>query len=96
MISFLKRLSEELLCNENIYRNLSSAYAANGNLKAAYLYLDSASMAKDSFAVERNQLAISGAKYRVEVQNTSAKLNKKNLNSYNKRKSEMAGLLGPF
>lgn len=62
---------------KNIYRNLSSAYAANGNLKAAYLYLDSASMAKDSFAVQRNQLAISGAKYRVEVQKHISEIEQK-------------------
>lgn len=64
-----KGLLKNYYVMKNIYRNLSSAYAANGNLKAAYLYLDSASMAKDSFATQRNQLAISGAKYRVEVQN---------------------------
>lgn len=62
---------------KNIYRNLANAYAANGDLKTAYLYLDSASMAKDSFAVQRNQLAISGAKYRVEVQKHISEIKQK-------------------
>lgn len=79
---------------KNIYRNLSSAYAANGNLKAAYLYLDSASMAKDSFAVERNQLAISGAKYRVEVQKHISEIEQKEFELLQQKKIRNGWIAG--
>lgn len=79
---------------KNIYRNLSSAYAANGNLKAAYLYLDSASMAKDSFAVQRNQLAISGAKYRVEVQKHISEIEQKEFELLQQKKIRNGWIAG--
>ena len=53
---------------KRVYPYIAKAYAANGNLAMAYAFLDSASAAKDSVAMERNLLFVAGAQHKAEVQ----------------------------
>ena len=61
----------------NIYPALAKAYEANGNMTLAYAYLDTASVAKDSLARQRNILYLSGAQHKMEASRHMAEMQKK-------------------
>jgi tetratricopeptide (TPR) repeat protein len=56
------------LMQKSIYPVLAHAYAANGNTALAYIYADSAGIAKDSIAANTNALVLAGAQHSTQAE----------------------------
>lgn len=60
-----------------VYPYIAKAYAANGQMDLAYALLDSARIARDSVAEDRNLLHLAGAQHKAEMQRHFLEIEKK-------------------
>ncbi|MBS1537843.1 MAG: GHKL domain-containing protein [Bacteroidetes bacterium] len=59
-----------------IYPNVAKVYAANGNMKLAYAYYDSAYIANEAWQKERNAIILSGVQHKIDVERHTAEIQK--------------------
>jgi signal transduction histidine kinase len=57
-----------------IFPNVAKAYAANGNFKKAFLYLDSAYIAKYNYESDRNAVFFSGVQHKIDLEKHKAEI----------------------
>lgn len=57
-----------------IFPNVARAYAENGNYKKAYLYLDSAYIAKYNYENDRNAVFFSGVQHKIDLEKHKAEI----------------------
>jgi preprotein translocase subunit YajC len=72
-----RKKQNDYLIVKTIYPAIAKAYAANGNMAAAYAFLDSGSVAKDSITQQRNILYLSGVQHKIEAAKHLAEMQKK-------------------